>query len=158
MVNTTKELTVNDPIMLTAVLGSVDNYVFLVCYSIITTCNCRRYYNSIHSDWFPEETPILKDLMNLPIPSWYSLGIQLGVPPAKLKTIQANGAQFPDFDERCTADMFQWWLSKEGSPTYRSLVKGLMAAGMTDAVRHVHDRYGMLLCIYIGILHVFLEC
>ena len=91
----------------------------------------------------PEETPILKDLMNLPIPSWYSLGLHLGIPPSNLKIIQANGAQFPDSHERCTADMFQWWMDNSDSPTYRSLVKGLMAAGMADAVRIIQNRYAV---------------
>ena len=100
-----------------------------------------------HTDCIPEETPTIKDLMNLPIPSWYNLGVQLGIQPSKLKIIQANGAQFPDCHDRCTADMFQWWLDNDDSPTYRSLVKGLMAAGMTDAVRLVHNRYGNILCI-----------
>ena len=29
-------------------------------------------------------------------------------------------------------------------------MKGLMAAGMTDAVRTIHDRYGKMLCIGDG--------
>ena len=101
--------------------------------------------SSNSADCIPEETPILKDLTNLPIPSWYSLGIQLGVPPSKLNNIQATNGYLPDAVERSTVSMFQWWLDNDGSPTYRSLVKGLMAAGMTDAVRIIHNRYGMLL-------------
>ena len=75
----------------------------------------------------------LAKLANLPVTSkWWSLGLQLGVPPHQLDTIQSNCAQYPDTSNRCLASMFEWWLRNSYECTYESLATALNAIGRRD--------------------------
>lgn len=97
-------------------------------------------------DHIPEDVPELKDLDELQITKWHTLGIKLGFAKAKLEEIQANNAHFPDFNQRCTSSMFDWWLRNDKSPTYRRLVKALLEAGddFSDAVRKIQTKYSKI--------------
>jgi len=97
-------------------------------------------------DHIPEDVPELKDLVELPITMWHTLGIKLGLAKTELDEIQANNAQFPDFNQRCMSSMFSWWLQTDESPTYRRLVKVLLEAGddFSDAVRKIQTKYSKI--------------
>ena len=93
-----------------------------------------------------EKTPELRDLTNLPIPhaQWRRLGLQLNINNDKLDVIQANCQHSPTLVEDCTTAMFQFWLKNDNSPTYKSLVEGLHAAGMDEAVTFIHQKHGKI--------------
>ena len=61
---------------------------------------------------------------------WRSLGIQLGMHPYQLDTIQSNCAPYPDSTDRCLTSMFEWWLENSHEPpTYEKLAKALTDIG-----------------------------
>ena len=95
-------------------------------------------------DSVPEKIPELKDLTNLPIQraNWRELGLQLNINRDKLDEIQRDCQHSPCFTEDCTTVMFTSWLNNDNSPTYKSLVEGLQAAGMSEAVTFIHQKYG----------------
>ena len=97
-------------------------------------------------DSVPEKTPELRDLTSLPIPraQWRTLGLQLNINHDKLDEIQANCGHSPTLVEDCTRATFQFWLKNGNSPTYKSLVEGLQAAGMVEAVTFIHKKYGKM--------------
>ena len=75
----------------------------------------------------------LAQLTNLPVTAkWWSLGLQLGVPPHHLDTIQSNCAQYSDSSNRCLASMFEWWLRNSYECTYESLATALHTIGRRD--------------------------
>ena len=75
----------------------------------------------------------LAQLTKLPVTAkWWSLGLQLGVPPDQLDTIQSNCAQYPDSSNRCLASMFEWWLGNSCESTYESLATALNTIGRRD--------------------------
>ena len=88
--------------------------------------------------------PSLLELVNLPVTDWHSLGLQLGVTYHRLKTIQANNAQYPDSLERCVADMFQTWLDNDLEPSYGKIGKALCAAGMPELAQQFCRRQGKM--------------
>ena len=102
-------------------------------------------------DCVPEETLELRDLTNLPIPRayWRKLGSQLCINTDKLDEIQANCQHSPTLVEDCTRTMFHFWLNNGNSPTYKSLVEGLQAAGMDEAVTFIHQKYGKVLVMIV---------
>ena len=97
-------------------------------------------------DSVPEKIPELRDLTNLSIPRahWRNLGSKLKIKTDKLNEIQANCQHSPTLVEDCTSAMFQFWLNNDNSPTYKSLVEGLQAAGMDEAVTFIHQKYGKM--------------
>ena len=99
-------------------------------------------------DSVPEKTPDLRDLTSLHIPraNWRKLGLKLNINNDKLDEIQKNCQQSPHFIEDCTTAMFDFWLKSDNSPTYKSLVEGLQATGMIDAVTFIHNQYGKKWC------------
>ena len=104
----------------------------------------------------PEEEPVLKDLINLPIPhaDWRILGSHLNIHLHRLNAIQANHNAVT---ER-TIDMFQCWLDNDESPTYKSLIEGLLAAGMNKAVKFICSKYGMVWYNLLLLSLCFLSC
>ena len=95
-------------------------------------------------DSVPEKTPELRDLTNLPIQraKWRKLGLELKIESDNLDQIQTDCQHSPHFTEDCTTAMFRFWLKSDNSPTYKSLVEGLQAAGMSEAVTFIHQKYG----------------
>lgn len=93
-------------------------------------------------DSVPEKTPELRDLTNLPIQhaNWRKLGLQLNINSDKLDVIQRNCQHSPRFAEDCTTAMFTFWLDNDNSPTYKRLVEGLQAAGMSEAVTFIYGK------------------
>ena len=98
----------------------------------------------IHSDAFvncsPHAVPMADFAMLAKLPvtaKWWSLGLQLGVPPDQLDTIQSNCAQYPDSSNRCLASMFEWWLRNSCDSTYESLATSLNAIGRRDLASKV---------------------
>ena len=85
-------------------------------------------------------------MTSLPIPRahWRKLGSELDINTDKLDEIQANCQGSPTHVEDCTRAMFQFWLNNDNSPTYKSLVEGLQAAGMVEAVTFIHKKYGKM--------------
>jgi len=116
------------------------------CGSTLPPCDTTPQEPPPDMDHIPEDVPELKDLDELQITKWHTLGIKLGFAKAKLEEIQANNAHFPDFNQRCTSSMFDWWLRNDKSPTYRRLVKALLEAGddFSDAVRKIQTKYSKI--------------
>ena len=106
----------------------------------------------------PEEEPDIKDLINLPIPhaDWRILGLHLNIDLDKLNAIQATHGHLPNAVIQCTIDMFQFWLNNDKSPTYKSLIESLLAAGMNKAVKVICTKYGKVwynLLLYCFIIY-----
>ena len=75
----------------------------------------------------------LAKLANLPVAAeWQSLGLNLGVPPDQLDTIQSDCAHFPKHTNQCLTRMFEWWLRNSCESTYESLATALGAIGRRD--------------------------
>ena len=82
----------------------------------------------------------LKDLVKLPVAAeWRQLGVQLGVPLHRLRRIQANNRNCPDFAQECLTDMFYWWLNSGRGKTYERLACALNAIGERDLAREFHQ-------------------
>ena len=80
----------------------------------------------------------LPKLARLPVaPDWWSLGVQLGLPLERLRSIQYNNVQYPDGSNRCLTDMFDWWLNSDCDSTYENLATALIAIGGRDLAREV---------------------
>ena len=55
---------------------------------------------------------------------WYSLGIQLGLTPGTLSSIESN---HPHDADRCKIDVLDWWLRNEQDGTWEKLAQALEA-------------------------------
>ena len=83
-------------------------------------------------------TSDLPKLARLPVaPDWWSLGVQLGLPLDRLRSIQYNNVQYPDSSSRCLTDMFDWWLKSDCDSTYENLATALSAIGRRDLALEV---------------------
>ena len=84
----------------------------------------------------------LKDLVKLPVAAdWRQLGLQLGVPLHRLRRIQANNRNCPDFAQECLTDMFTWWLNNGRDTTYERLECGLRGIGETRLATQLREQY-----------------
>ena len=82
----------------------------------------------------------LKDLVELPVAAeWKQLGLQLGVPLHRLRRIQANNSNCPDFAQECLTDMFDWWLNNGHDKTYERLARALNTIGKRGLARQFHE-------------------
>ena len=82
----------------------------------------------------------LKDLVELPVAAeWKQLGLQLGVPLHRLRRIQANNSNCPDFAQECLTDMFDWWLNNGHDKTYERLERALNTIGKRELARQFHE-------------------
>ena len=78
-------------------------------------------------------TSDLPKLARLPVaPDWWSLGVQLGLPLDRLRSIQYNNVQYPDSSSRCLTDMFDWWLKSDCDTSYENLATALSAIRRRD--------------------------
>ena len=68
---------------------------------------------------------------------WFTLGIQLGLPPDRLRIIQSNNVQYPDMAGRCLTDMFHFWITGVCISNYEGLVTALNAIGRNDLALEV---------------------
>ena len=84
----------------------------------------------------------LKDLVKLPVAAeWRQLGVQLGVPLHRLRRIQANNRNCPDFAQECLTDMFYWWLNNGRDVTYERLGCGLRGIGETNLATQLCEQH-----------------
>ena len=84
----------------------------------------------------------LKDLVKLPIAAeWRQLGVQLGVPLNRLRRIQANNRNCPDFAQECLTDTFNWWLNNSRNATYDRLERGLRDIRMTKLATQLREQH-----------------
>ena len=60
------------------------------------------------------------------VTEWYPLGLELGVPPGKLKQIEKN---HHGDTERCKLEMIDFWLHNTGNPSWGELAKALQKIG-----------------------------
>lgn len=102
--------------------------------------------------------PSLKELVSLPIVSWYEVGLRLGVKQFELKRIQSTHANRPDFHARCRSDMFQTWLDNHPNPTYNDVRTALINCREKEAVQEVNAKieqvpsgspYGTKSCVMV---------
>ena len=70
--------------------------------------------------------PTLRDLSLISVPSWYLLGLQLGISGDELDTIEKN---YSRDNHMCKVKMFGTWLRVDTRPTYIKLAKALVAVG-----------------------------
>ena len=83
-------------------------------------------------------TSDLPKLARLPVaPDWWSLGVQLGLPLDRLRSIQYNNVQYPDSSNRCVTDMFDWWLNSDCEATYENLATAVGVIGRRDLTLEV---------------------
>ena len=68
---------------------------------------------------------------------WRTLGIQLGLPPDRLRAIQSNNAQYPDMAGQCLTDMFTFWITSDCISTYEGLATALNAIDRNDLALEV---------------------
>ena len=84
----------------------------------------------------------LKDLVKFPVAAeWKQLGLQLGVPLHRLRRIQANNRNCPDFAQECLTDMFYWWLNNGRNATYERLGCGLRSIGKARLANQLHKQH-----------------
>ena len=57
---------------------------------------------------------------------WYQLGVQLGIPPATLGTIEYS---YPCDVQRCMAEAIDWWLRNSPECSWAKLAKAVEAVG-----------------------------
>jgi len=100
------------------------------CILSLLECACTYEHHLPSFCLVGRNAPSLVELVSLPITDWHSLGLQLGVTHHRLKTIQANNAQYPDSLERCMADTFETWLNNDHEPSYEKIGKALCVVGM----------------------------
>jgi len=82
----------------------------------------------------------LKDLVKLPVAAeWRQLGVQLGVPLHRLRQIQANNKNSPDFAQDCLTDMLDWWLNKGHGKAYEKLARALNTIGQRELAIQFHE-------------------
>ena len=80
--------------------------------------------------------------MKLPVAAeWRQLGLQLGVPLHRLRRIQANNRNCPDFAQECLTDMFYWWLNNSHDKTYERLASGLRDIGKTNLATQLREQH-----------------
>ena len=68
---------------------------------------------------------------------WRTLGIQLGLSPDRLRTIQSNNAHYPDMAGQCLTDMFTFWITSNCISTYEVLATALNVIGRNDLALEV---------------------
>ena len=101
----------------------------------------------------------LAKLVNLPVcAEWRSLGLQLGVPPDQLDTIQSNCAHDPNHAKQCLTNMFTWWLKSSGDPTYENLANALNSIDRSDLALKVYTSKCIIkIQVFAGRLRATLE-
>ena len=65
--------------------------------------------------------------------------MQLGVPLHRLRQIQANNRNCPDFAQDCLTDMLDWWLNNGRGKTYEKLARALNTIGQRELARQFHE-------------------
>lgn len=86
-------------------------------------------------------------MLQLPVASWYRLGIQLGVAKDDLDVIEQNYLR----DIRmCRLKMFSTWLQSDTSATYEKLIKALSEIDETSLAKELCGKYGMLVSTFIS--------
>ena len=84
--------------------------------------------------------PALKDLdteLNK-VHEWFRFGLNLGVSASKLLEIQENKRGMVD---KCRLQVLIEWENME-KPTWRKVVRALVAVGMTRLARELAEKYG----------------
>jgi len=80
----------------------------------------------------------LAKLARLPVTAeWFTLGIQLGLSPDRMRIIQSDNVHYPDMTGRCLTDMFIFWITSDCISTYEELVIALNAIGRNDLALEV---------------------
>ena len=102
----------------------------------------------------------LKDLVKFPVAAeWKQLGVQLGVPLHRLRRIQANNRNCPDFAQECLTDMFYWWLNNGRDVTYERLECGLRGIGKTRSAKQLHKQHSNCEKMHVqSRVRLFLSC
>ena len=72
------------------------------------------------------------------VTDWHMLGIRLGVPPYKLKTIEQN---FPRDTERYKNEMLMMWLQISPTARWRDIVRALHEMDHHVLAKKVHREY-----------------
>ena len=94
----------------------------------------------------------LAKLTRLPVTAeWFTLGIQLGLSPDRLRTIQSDNVHYPDTTRRCLIDMFSFWITSDCISTYEGLETALNAIDRNDLALEVCREKRKYLRCYINI-------
>ena len=72
------------------------------------------------------------------VTNWHMLGIRLGVPPYKLKTIERN---YPKDTERCKNEMLTMWLQMSPTARWRDVVRALHEMDYHVPAKKVYREY-----------------
>ena len=86
---------------------------------------CHTYLCSLAAS-----TLTLKEIQNelneLTAANWYQLGVQLGIPPATLSTIESD---HPRAAQRCMTEVINWWLQNSPECSWAKLAQAVEAMG-----------------------------
>ena len=87
------------------------------------------------------ERPELRNIYNIHIDDWYSLGLKLGLSDNSLKTIQRNNTG--DLNA-CKREMLSQWLRQDTQATYQKLVYALQECDEHVAATKMAEERGNL--------------
>ena len=82
----------------------------------------------------------LLDLELQEVIEWFSLGLYLGIPPAKLYDIKHDNTLHSTQDFR--TEMFSVWMRKLPEPSWPRVVKALMEIGRERLAHKIALKYG----------------
>ena len=76
-------------------------------------------------------------------PNWYSLGVQLGLQPAFLQTLEINYPQ--DAQRRCNEIFRQWLMQPELNPSWDKLIQALNSSTIAqrDLAQDLSEKYNV---------------
>ena len=69
---------------------------------------------------------IQKIMNEMSAAKWYQLGVQLGIPPATLSTIESD---HPRDAQRCMTEVINWWLQNAPERSWTKLAEAVKAMG-----------------------------
>ena len=105
--------------------GSIEsNYTLLCCLKWYKTPD---YYFCFLADPTPLSLrEIRNELSEVAAAKWYQLGVQLGIPPATLSTIESD---HPRDAGRCMIGVLSWWLHNAPECSWEKLTEAVEAMG-----------------------------
>ena len=69
---------------------------------------------------------IQNELWEMTAAKWYQLGVQLGIPPATLSTIESDHSRDA---QRCMTEVINWWLQNAPECSWAKLAQVVEAMG-----------------------------
>ena len=91
---------------------------------------------------------IQNELREVTAAKWHHLGVQLGIPPPTLSTIECN---YPCDARQCMTEVLRWWLQNAPDCSWAKLTESLEAMGgyrvLVQKLRRQHPKVGTIICV-----------